>query len=242
MTNLISVTETSGNTPERVEVIYAARLTLGYIYFELSSYERALKQLQSIPKEFYDYPEVLLTIGWCSFKLNDYDGALRALKNLVTHYKDYYNLEEAYFVIGQCYLKLGYYDYAIREYDKILSASANPIDFQKRLEQTRQDLARKENELEDLSAQLIVLEAEALKASTLSSRNGAQMALGKTEAAVDHKNKIQKVESERLEFEQLQDVLENLKKQLDKAEGLEDWRAYAEYGKARALYLKSVGN
>lgn len=237
------MTETSGKTPERVGVTNAARLTLGYIYFELSSYERALKHLQSIPSDFYDYPEVLLTMGWCSVKLNDYNAALTALNNLVTKYAGYYNLEEAYFVTGQCYLKLGYFDFAIREYDKIITASAEPIDFQKKLEQTRQEIARKEKQLEGLSTQLIVLEANVLKGAILSSTNGAQTPpVNETENQADHESMVKKLESERREFLQLQDDLENLKKRLDKAGGFEDWRAYAGYGKARALYLKSVAN
>jgi len=45
---------------------------------------------------------------------------------------------------------------------------------------------------------------------------------------------------ERRNFETLKNSLISLKKQIDKDQINRDWRAYADYGKARALFLKSV--
>ncbi len=45
---------------------------------------------------------------------------------------------------------------------------------------------------------------------------------------------------ERRNFETLKNSLLRLKKQIDKDQINRDWRAYADYGKARALFLKSV--
>ena len=45
---------------------------------------------------------------------------------------------------------------------------------------------------------------------------------------------------ERKNLDTLKNALVSLKKQIEKDQIFKDWRAYADYGKARALFLKSV--
>lgn len=184
-----------------------------------------------------------MAIAWCAFKLQDYNSALSSLNDLVRHYPNYYNLEEAHFVTGQCYLKLGYYDFAIREYDEITKASSTPADFLNELEHTKKEVGRQEKRLEDLNTELLVLEAKLLKAETLYPSNGVQVFVaGQREMQKNRDILVLRAKKERRDLEKTRDALTNMKKQLGKGQILQDWRAYAEYGKARALYLKSVAN
>lgn len=217
-------------------------MTTGYIYFELSSHPKALKFLRAISSEFYDYPEVLLAIGWSALKLQDYQAVLSALSSLVINYPNYFNLEEVHFVIGQCYLKLGYYDFAIKEYNEITKKKPKPTDYSAKLEQTNQEFAIQEKLLEELNSELLVLEARLLLERTLTASNGSIDFV-----AVDQKEMQEKSQAlnetlmkERLNFETLKNSLLSLKKQIEKDQIFRDWRAYAGYGKARALFLKSV--
>jgi len=217
-------------------------LTTGYIYFELSSHQEALKLLRAIPSEFYDYPEVLLAIGWSALKLQDYQAVLSTLSNLVTIYPNYFNLEEAHFVIGQCYLKLGYYDFAIKEYNEITKKKPKPIDYAAKLEQTNQELAIQGKLLEELNSELIVLEARLLLEKTLTTSNGSVDFVSVDEKEMQEKSQAlnETLMKEHQNLGTLKNALLSLKKQIEKDQSYKDWRAYADYGKARALFLKSI--
>ncbi len=223
-------------------MVNSARLTVGYIYFELSSYKKALDYLRSISQEFFDYPEVLLAIGWSALKLQDYQAALSALSSLVTNYPNYFNLEEAHFVIGQCYLKLGYYDFAIKEYNEITNKKPEPTDYSASLERTNQELAIQEKLIEELNSELLVLESRLLLERTLTSSKSSIDFVSVDEKEMQKKSRAlnETLANERLNFETLKNSLLTLKKQIEKSQINRSWRAYADYGKARALFLKSV--
>ncbi len=186
---------------------------------------------------------MLLAIGWSALKLQDYQAVLSALSNLVTNYPNYFNLEEAHFVIGQCYLKLGYYDFAIKEYNEITKKKPKPTDYATKLEQSSQELVIQEKLLEELNSELLVLESRLLLERTLTTTSNGSMDF----ISVDQKEMEEKSQAlyetlgkERRNFETLKNSLLSLKKQIDKDQINRDWRAYADYGKARALFLKTV--
>ena len=242
LTNFITVIQTSAKTPERRELVNSARLTVGYIYFELSSYKKALDFLRVISPEFYDYPEVLLAIGWSALKLQDYQATLSALSGLVTNYPSYFNLEEAHFVIGQCYLKLGYYDFAVKEYNELTKEKPKPTDYSAKLEQSSQELVIQEKLLEELNSELLVLESRLLLERSLTTSNGSIDFISVDQKQMKEKSQAlyETLAKERRNFETLKNSLLSLKKQIDKDQINRNWRAYADYGKARALFLKSV--
>ena len=185
---------------------------------------------------------MLLAIGWSALKLQDYQAVLSALRRLVINYPNYFNLEEAHFVIGQCYLKLGYYDFAIKEYTEITKKKPKPIDYSARLEQTNQELAIQGKLLEELSSELIVLEARLLLEKTLTASNGSIDFVSVDEREMQKKSQAlnETLVQERQNLDILKNALLDLKKQIEKDQIYKDWRAYADYGKARALFLKSV--
>ncbi|MFQ5865664.1 MAG: tol-pal system YbgF family protein [bacterium] len=227
---------------ERREITDTARLTLSYIFFELTGYKTALKYLREISPVFYDYPDVLLTIGWAALKLQDYQSALVALNRLVRGYPDYYNMEEAHFVIGQCFLKLGYYSFAIQEYEKIITKAPKTTDFAASIEQAKQLVAAQERRIENLRTELLVLESKLLQLLSINTGNGVPKYIIEERDRLGKRRQdlIENLMQEREDFYSVSYTVTQLRRQIEKTERQKNWRAYAEYGKARALYLKSV--
>lgn len=219
----------------------AARLTLGYVYFELSDFDMAIKYLSQISPEFYDYPDALLALGWSSLKLENYQSALVALRKLVNDHPDYYNLEEAHFLMGQCYLKLSYYDFAISQFNKVIDTASIAGDTTT-VKQTKQDLLGPEQQIEKLKTDLLVLESKLLDMIALRITDGVADSTKILYRNLQEKRKelAGKIMDELQNFQTLSRRMAQLQNRTKKAETQKDWRPYAEYSKARALYLKNV--
>lgn len=217
-------------------------MTLGYIFFELSNYKTAIRYLIDIAPEFYDYPEVLLTIGWSAFKLKDYQTALLALNNLVDDYENFYNLEEVNFVLGQCYLNLGDYDSAIKKYSNIIERTPKTDDFETVIELAKNELAVQEKNVEELKTQLLVLESRLLDTIKSKSGNGVPdyVKQERTRLKQQHELFMEEIIQERRDFEAVIGMIAELKAQIEKAERQKNWRSYAEFGRGRAMYLKGI--
>ncbi len=220
-------------------MVYDTRLTLGYIFFELSSYRRAMAQFLKISTDFYDYPDVLLAMAWSSFKLGDYDKAVNDLNRLEALYPDYYNLSEVHFLRGQAFQKMGYLDFAIADYNKIIENSPPAADLGRLIDKTKAQLEAEQERIEDLRSEFLMLESQLLRLIPLPGDGVATRA--------DPKNMQQSQESvvelmltEQEDFSRLDAQIAKLKREIERTERLRNWRDYAEYGKARALYLKNL--
>lgn len=240
--NLVSVTEQSAKSQEQKEIVDAARLTLGYIYFELSNYKKAIEKLVDIAPTFYDYPEVLLALGWCAYKLGDYRVAIDALSSLVSDYPEIGIAEEAHFVQGQSYLKLGYYNLAINEFSEITSKSAKTVDYSSYGDEAMIDIAEQERMVENLKTELLFLESKLLQSvATLSDKGGPDFVSKERERMRQLEEElIERILRERKVFEAFSAELASLRTRIEKAERQKKWLSYAEYGRARALYLKGI--
>lgn len=225
-------------------MVNSARLTLGYMYFELSSYKTSIKYLADIAPDFFDYPSALLTIGWSAFKLQDYQRAISSLTNLVQTYPQFQNLEEAHFVLGHCYLRLGYYDFAIREYDKIIAATPGTEEYSTLVQQTQQSLAQRESEWSSLKADLAVLQSKLVAGVGVRPVNGAMDSTRSDHFQAARSNRetlLKPVQDQSQVVEGALQAVAVLRSKLEKAEVQKKWRSYAEYGRVRALYLKGIG-
>jgi tetratricopeptide (TPR) repeat protein len=217
-------------------------LTLGYIFFELSSYKTAIKYLSGISAQFYDYPEALLALGWSAFKLEDYQTALNTLNTLVEFYPDHPNLVEAHFVLGQCYLKLGYQEFAMNEYNKIIAAIPAAENFAAYLGDTQNVLVEKELQLTVQQAALLDLEVKLLEKVTRTGGNGLPHSQEDEQAFRQQRQAImEKILAQRESMDDLYKQRAVLQRKLEKADLQKKWRSYAEYGRARALFLKGMG-
>ncbi len=230
------------NTRDKLDIVNAARLTLGYIFFELSSYRAAIRYLMDVSPDFDDYPEALLALGWAAYKLQDYETAQVALNHLIEDHPNFHNLEEAYFVLGQCYVNLGRYDAALDQYTKILDKTPKARDVESVLRFAENEIANQEKRLEALKTDLLLLESRLLETIPVRGDDGlAQYAEGpRREIRQSRQIVLQRIVDERQEFETLSQRVSEVKRQIEKVERQRDWRAYAEYGRARALYLKGI--
>ncbi len=217
-------------------------MTLGYIFFELSSYQTAIRYLVDVSPDFYDYPEALLAIGWAAYKLRDYETAQVALNHLIQDFPNFYNLEEAHFVLGQCYVNLGRYDDAIDQYSKIIETTPVANDVESLINFAENELAKQEQRVQDLKTELLVLESRLLSALPLKSGDGiADYAEAEQERIKQNREMLlDQIYRERQEFERLSAQLFEVKRQIEKTERQKDWHAFAEYGRGRALYLKGI--
>lgn len=248
--NLTLISEFSSRRHNVNQIIDSARLTLGYIYFELAIYPTALKYLLDISANFFDYPNVLLAIAWNALKLKNYNFALKVLNYLIFNYPGYDNLIEAQFLTGHCYLKLGSYDSAVKEYDEIINYSQDSIEYVELLDQMNQELKEQEKRLEELSAELLEKRLEKLNfklfalESRISNENGngsPNYEIEPTEKSREEQEELmEKIIKEKRDFKKSLEFIASINRQLETNQLQKKWKNYAGYGKVRALYLKEL--
>ncbi len=232
----------SDSGSEQAQIVSAARLTLGYVYFELSEFKAAAKYLLRVKPVFHGYPEALLTLGWAFLKLQDHKSALIPLNKLIRSYPDYYNLDEAHFLRGQSYLKLGYYDFAANEFDLVVPTDSSKTDTT-HYESARGNLNVLEEGLEALQEELFLLETKLLESIPLYEENimAPDLPGNMVHAKTELQAMLNNLRVEREDFKLTSDKIAMMRKALAKSEMRNKWEAYAEYGRVKALYVKAMG-
>ncbi|MGH7496986.1 MAG: tetratricopeptide repeat protein [bacterium] len=227
---------------EQREVKANAHLTLGLIYYELGYYQEAIAHLRHIKEENRDHPQALLTRSWGSIKMNDFQNAVVTLNALVEKYDASEFGEEAHFLLGQSYLKLEFYDFAVKEYDYIIARYPEGENISDHMASIEAGTRNLEGAVEKSKVRLLVLESKLIDAISFDKSNNVPKYI------VDHYQQLQRSQdqliaelmSERKYFEQLSNDVERFRSELVRKESRRHWRAYAEYGKARALFLKGM--
>ena len=227
---------------EQREVKANAHLTLGLIYYELGYYPEAIAHLRSIKEENRDYPQALLTRSWASIKMNDFQNAVVTLNELIKKYDASEFGEEAHFLLGQSYLKLEFFDFAVKEYDYIIARYPEGGSLGEQMAQVEAGLRQQQSMLEKLKVRLLVLESKLI--DSIRMEGAGQM----PKYIQDHYDQLARskdqligdILSERKTFEEVSSSFEQVRFDLVRKESRRHWRAYAEYGKARALFLKGM--
>lgn len=227
---------------EQREVKASAHLTLGLIYYELGYYNEAIAHLRNIKEENKDYAQALLTRSWASIKMNDFQNAVVTLNALIQKYDVSEYGEEAHFLLGQSYLKLEFYDFAVKEYDYIIARYPEGENLGDRMALIESGMRNLEGAVEKSKVRLLVLESKLIDAISFDKSNNVPKYI------VDHYEQLQRSQdqliaelmSERKHFEELSADLEMFRAEMVRKESRRHWRAYAEYGKARALFLKGM--
>jgi tetratricopeptide (TPR) repeat protein len=147
---LLEVVEMSPGSVEQIELQDAARLTLGYINFELSRFDIIDRHLAKISPAFYDYPAALLLRAWTSYKLSRFEDCLVQLRELTSKYPEHPSIPEAHFLMGQCYLHLDFYPFAVTEFEKLLQMVPEPAEITGLVSQTSNRLVDDENSLAEI--------------------------------------------------------------------------------------------
>jgi TolA-binding protein len=102
------------------------KLLIGKSYFSLGEYQKALPYL----KEYYDKvnkanKDDIYQIGYCQYKLQQYDDAAKSLSNLST-LKDSLG-QNALFIMGDCYLKTNQKNNARNAFLEVTKIEADPV-------------------------------------------------------------------------------------------------------------------
>ncbi len=227
---------------EQREVRANAHLTLGLIYYELGYYQEAIAHLRHIREENQDFPQALLTRSWASIKMNDFQSAVVTLNELIKKYDASEFGEEAHFLLGQSYLKLEFYDFAVKEYDYIIARYPEGSSIGEQMGLVEAGLRQQEGLLEKLKVRLLVLESKLIDSIRMEGAGQLPKYLqdhyGQLARSKDQL--IENILKERKTFDEVSFSLEQVRSELVRKESRRHWRAYAEYGKARALFLKGM--
>ncbi|RMF64166.1 MAG: hypothetical protein D6743_09705, partial [Calditrichaeota bacterium] len=91
----------------------AARLRLGYIYYEQGEYDRAREAFTSVSPGFEKYDQSLLGAAWASYQLQDYRQAVGLVDRLIATNPTSPGLYEALVLAAECQRSLGNTDEAL---------------------------------------------------------------------------------------------------------------------------------
>jgi len=217
-------------------------LTLGYLYYELGFYREAIKHFAEIPSDDPVYSEALLGRSWAAIKLDDYQQAIVTLNELIKSSDEEKFIEEAHFLLGQCYLEMGFYDFAITEFDYIIQQYPAANNIEARLEQVEMGLMEQSKRAEKLGVDLLVLESKLLDILPLYQGGDIPKYIREERKRLEEAREalMKNIMEERQIFEEFQDSIQKIKEEVEMKRRRKHWRAYAEYGKARAYFLKTM--
>lgn len=228
---------------ERRNIVDNARLTLGYIYYELKSYKPAGDLFLDISDKHDNFQDALLAVGWAFLKIEDHQNVIKYLKKLIKLYPESENAEEAYFLLGQSYIALAEYDNAIESYQTIVDSYQDKIQLPTIIKKVNTSLEQEEDRVEKLKVKVLVEESKLLDAISLDGY-GEQVPKHlieeKKKLNAFRENLIGHLLTERDNLILLQDNIYELKQLAERRERRKDWKGYAEYGISRALFLKNI--
>lgn len=226
--------------PARQQLISTTRLTLGYIYYELGYYREAIAHFRRIGGDREEYPQALLASSWAAIKLNDHQGAIITLNELIKKYEGTEYGEEAHFLLGECYLQLGFFDFATQQYDLIVQHYPENNSIAERIATVQAGLHAQEKAIENMKVNLLLLESKLIDMIPLQTDGKIPQYIEKErqrlQAARDRI--FENIRTERDSFERFIDSINDMRRLMERMESRRHWRAYAEYGKTRAFFLK----
>ncbi|MDZ7265338.1 MAG: tetratricopeptide repeat protein, partial [candidate division KSB1 bacterium] len=227
---------------ERRNIVDNARLTLGYIYYELKTYQPAISLFQDISNKHENYQDALLALGWACLKIEDYESVIKHLEKLIKLFPESANAEEAYFLLGQAHIARGDYDAAIRSYQTIVDIYQGNVNLPTLVKKVSSSLDQEADRVEKLKVKVLIEESRLLDAIAMDGygENVPKNVVEEKKRLKDYReNLISHLLSERDNLLLMQQNIRSLKKLAERRELRKDWRGYAEYGISRALFLKN---
>jgi DNA-directed RNA polymerase subunit E'/Rpb7 len=116
------------------------------------------------------------------------------------------------------------------------------IDFSKYMKQIESELAIKQKMVEQLETDLLVQESQLLDAIPVDGTgpNPAYLEEERKKVLKYQDTILQNIITERSNLKEIRGIIDNLRERAFRQYQRKDWRGYAEYGRARALYLKEM--
>ena len=228
---------------ERRRIVDDARLTLGYIYYELGSYKDALNLFSDISDRHENYQDALLALGWTNLKLGNNEAAIKPLLKLIDAFPGSANAEESYFLLGQAYIMIKEYDKALQAYKTIVELFSDNIQNINIIKKVGNRLESEQAKIEQLKVQVLIQESKLLTTLSLSEKEDTTPKyLVKEQKKIENfrENLITNLMAERDNLIFIRNQIDKLRKVTERKEKRKDWRGYAEYGISRALFLKEM--
>jgi len=216
---------------DRRDILNQAHLTLGYLYYELGYYEKGIEQFGLVTPDSDIYPDALLAAGWSEAKLKTWQNAIEPLTRLYKNYETNDATQEGLFLLGRCYLKLSRFDEAIAIYDHLINLFQDSSAVITTVKKMNADIERERQKITERKAQLLDLENQLVGGMNDGGAGDASSSLQQTDV-------LQEIQKERQELQTRLGQLERLASATAVKEERRNWRAYAEYGKIRASFLK----
>jgi tetratricopeptide (TPR) repeat protein len=227
---------------QRRSVIDDSHLTLGYLYYELDFFPAAYNQFMAVSPDYKKYDAALLAAGWASTMQNQFELSIVPLTTLVSRFPQTENSEEAFFLLGRCYMKLKKYDQALVVYNNLIAIFPKKELIPTMVQEVRKALKDESASLERTKMDLLVLESKLLDTIPLEV-DGKATAYLKEEGRrllELREGLLKRIHEERQVFDDLSSQMEELKQTANRREVRRDWRAYAEFGRSRAMFLKML--
>jgi tetratricopeptide (TPR) repeat protein len=239
---LSNITKRPVTNDERRAVIDDSHLTLGYIYYELGYYDKALKDFRSVSASHQNHADALLAEGWAAAQLGLFQDAIRPLTRLISSYPELESNEEAFFLLGRCYLKLNKFDEALTVYEHLIEVFPERDVVPAIIKEVKENLETESLKIEKIKMDLLVLETKLLDTLPLSEKKTLPVYIQTERSRITEAKEglLRRIETERRDFNEMLSQIESLKSLMTLRENRRDWRAYAEYGKSRALFLKRM--
>jgi tetratricopeptide (TPR) repeat protein len=224
---------------ERRAVVDESHLTLGYLYYELGFNEHALAEFRSVSSSHNSYDEALIAEAWSAINLNKHNEAIPPLTRLISLFPENDTSEEAFFLLGKSYLKIDMFEEALRVYEHLLAIFPEKEMVPSIVREVNLSLTEEKIKIEKIKMDLLVMESRLLdsipfeKDGKLSAYlNDEKQKIAETRMAL-----LKQIQTERKTFASLSDQMQQLQSLAERRESRRDWRAYAQYGKSRALFL-----
>jgi tetratricopeptide (TPR) repeat protein len=217
--------------------------TLGYIYYELGFYRQAYDHFMAVSPSHANYAAALLAAGWAAAEMKDYLQAISPLTSLVTLFPQKDQAEEGLFLLGRCYMMLKKYEQAISVYDQLIRLFPDQDVVPAIVEEVKTSLIDESLVIEKIKTDLLVLETNLLDQLPLNEADAAvpeHLKAEREELIASRQMLMTQIQKERQAFEELSAEMTDLQRMASLSVVRKDWRAYAEYGKTRALFLMSL--
>jgi hypothetical protein len=134
-----------------------------------------------------------------------------------------------------------FYDFAIKEYEIISAKYQAANNVAERIVEVQIGLREQEQMMEKLKIQLLVLESKLMDTISLDSKKIPKYIQQEHQRLVRLQEQLlENIVAERQLFEEVSQNIELIHKDMERKESRRHWHAYAEYGKARALFLKGM--
>lgn len=243
ITILRSICDLPAESDQLRGLIDESRMTLGYLFYELEYYRQAYQQFILVSTSHTHHDAALLAAGWCQVQMGRIDAAITPLTHLLTYYPGTESTEEGLFLLGRCFMKLKRYDHAIRIYDLLIAMFPPEEQMPAITSEVQRALLDEGIELEKIKTNLLVMESEMI--DTLPVQGDWP---GIPDYLQDERQRLlearqgmlRRIEEERRKVDRLEAGMEKLRLTTRRKQSRMDWRAYAEFGKSRALFMQSM--